>query len=103
MERTATAAHVDAAEGAVGGVPLAVLRAGTALPCGKAAFKARLADAAVLDLHRLPVDQEVLALVGEARAEGRPVWLASASDKRWSFADPSLGWRRRPAPFPSTP
>lgn len=116
VERTATAGQTDAADGATGAVPLvvdldgtllktdllyealflllgadppAVLRAVAALPGGKAAFKARLADAAVLDLHRLPVDEEVLDLVRRARAQGRPVWLASASDTRWveAFAE----------------
>lgn len=69
--------------------PLAALRTPLWLKEGKAAFKARLADAVLLDLHTLPVNEAVLDLIQEARAAGRRVYLASASDHRYvqAFAD----------------
>ncbi|WP_207461068.1 UbiA family prenyltransferase [Azospirillum sp. SYSU D00513] len=63
--------------------PLTALRTPSWLGKGKAAFKAQLADAVLLDLHTLPVDEGVLALIRGARAEGRRVYLASASDRRY--------------------
>lgn len=63
--------------------PLDAIRSVFSLRGGKAAFKASLADSAVLDLHSLPMDEEVLALIRKARAGGRPVYLASASDRRY--------------------
>jgi 4-hydroxybenzoate polyprenyltransferase/phosphoserine phosphatase len=52
---------------------------------GKAAFKDRLAAAVELDPAALPYDRELLALIGEARAQGRQVVLATGSERR--FAD----------------
>lgn len=49
---------------------------------GRAALKAELADHAIVDLHTLPFDDEVLAYIRAARAAGRKVYLASASDRR---------------------
>lgn len=62
--------------------PLTALRTPAWLREGKAAFKARLADAALLELHDLPVNEDVLALIRRARGEGRRVYLASASNIR---------------------
>ena len=70
----------------LGADPLAALRALGALRRGKAAFKAALADAAVIDVATLPFDEDVLAMVRAARAEGREVHLASASDHRYVAA-----------------
>lgn len=63
------------------------------LPCllgwvfgGKAAFKARLAERTTPDLASVPLREETLALIRDAQAEGRPVWLASASDHRYVVA-----------------
>lgn len=69
--------------------PFSALRVPGWLGAGKAAFKAQLADAVLLDLHTLPMDDGVLALIREARAGGRKVYLASASDGRYvrAFAD----------------
>jgi len=69
--------------------PFTVLRMPKWLAGGKAAFKAQLADAVLLDLPTLPVDEGVLTLVREAKAEGRRVYLASASDRRYveAFAE----------------
>jgi len=54
----------------------------TALSRGKAALKHRLAEPADFDPSTLPYDPEVLALIRRAKAEGRPVYLASASHRR---------------------
>lgn len=62
--------------------PLTALRTPAWLREGKAAFKARLADAALLELHDLPVNEDVLALIRRAKAAGRRVYLASASNIR---------------------
>ena len=69
-----------------GADPRATLRALGALRGGKAAFKAALADAAVIDVSTLPFDEDVLAMVRAARAEGRETHLASASDHRYVAA-----------------
>ena len=53
------------------------------LAAGKAAFKSRLADHVSPDIAHVPLRAEVLALIRAAQAEGRPVWLASASDHRY--------------------
>jgi len=50
-----------------------------ALTRGKAALKHRLSEPVDFDPSTLPYDPEVLALIRQARAEGRPVYLASAS------------------------
>ena len=63
--------------------PGEALRTLGALRRGKAAFKAALADRAVVDAHTLPYDEAVLAQVRAARAEGRATVLASASDVRY--------------------
>ena len=70
----------------LGADPRAALRALGALRDGKAAFKAALADAAVIDVTTLPFDEDVLALVRTARAGGRETHLASASDHRYVAA-----------------
>jgi 4-hydroxybenzoate polyprenyltransferase/phosphoserine phosphatase len=49
---------------------------------GKAALKHRLAEPVAFDPSVLPYDPEVLALIHRAKAEGRPVYLASASHER---------------------
>jgi 4-hydroxybenzoate polyprenyltransferase/phosphoserine phosphatase len=50
---------------------------------GRAAFKARVAAEAQLDLARLPFNEELLALLRAERARGRRIYLASASDMRF--------------------
>jgi 4-hydroxybenzoate polyprenyltransferase/phosphoserine phosphatase len=49
---------------------------------GKAAFKHRLAETAPLDVTSLPYDDMVLTLIRRARADGRLVYLASASNEK---------------------
>ena len=67
----------------LGADPRAAVAALGALRDGKAAFKARIADAATVDVATLPFDEDVLALVRAARAAGRETHLASASDHRY--------------------
>jgi 4-hydroxybenzoate polyprenyltransferase/phosphoserine phosphatase len=54
----------------------------TALSRGKAALKHCLAEPCDFNPKSLPYDPEVLALIRKARAEERPVYLASASHRR---------------------
>ncbi|GJD33035.1 Protoheme IX farnesyltransferase [Methylobacterium adhaesivum] len=63
----------------IGGSPLAALALARAVPRGKAAIKHHLGTAA-LDVAKLPYDAAVLDVIAAARAEGRPVYLASASN-----------------------
>ncbi len=73
--------------------PLSALKALGALGQGKAALKAKLADEAVLDLHLMPVDPAIAALIAERRKAGGDVILASASDERYVRAlAEHLGW-----------
>lgn len=48
----------------------------------KAAFKAGLAELGIAEVDRLPLDEAVLDRIRAARAEGRPVALVSAADRR---------------------
>ena len=66
----------------VSAFPGRALAALWALRRGKAAFKAAVADHAAVEAATLPYDEDVLAAVRAARAEGRPTVLASASDVR---------------------
>ncbi|MEM6257539.1 MAG: UbiA family prenyltransferase [Planctomycetota bacterium] len=59
--------------------PLDLPRALLGLTRGRAGFKATLAKLAQLDPAVLPYREEVLALIREAKGEGRPIVLASAS------------------------
>ncbi len=53
-----------------------------ALRRGKAPLKAYLAAVSTIDYTSLPFNTEVIKLVNQARAERRPVYLATASDRR---------------------
>jgi len=55
----------------------------TALMRGKAALKHRLAKSAAFDPSTLPYDETVLNRIRKAKDEGRPVYLASASNQRF--------------------
>jgi len=59
--------------------PLDLPRAFLALLEGRVGFKAAMAKLAQLDPAALPYRDEVLALINQARQQGRPVVLASAS------------------------
>ncbi|HSE73574.1 MAG TPA: hypothetical protein VLB05_03605, partial [Dongiaceae bacterium] len=53
---------------------------------GKAPLKAYLASASTLDYQTLPYEAAVLDLISAARREGRPIYLATASDQRHAEA-----------------
>lgn len=63
--------------------PAAALRGVLRLRDGRAALKACLADQAVLDLHTLPFDTDVLRFLRQEKAKGRRIYLASAADERF--------------------
>lgn len=52
------------------------------LRAGKAGFKRRLADECLADAETLPLNEDVVELVRNARAEGRRTALVSAADQR---------------------
>ena len=62
--------------------PLSLFAICRTLMRGKAALKHRLAESAELDPSALPYDEIVLARLRQATLEGRPVYLASASNQR---------------------
>ena len=49
---------------------------------GKAALKQRLSERADPSIATIPLREETVALIRTAQADGRPVYLASASDGR---------------------
>lgn len=61
--------------------PVRALMALPRLFSGKAALKSAIAAAARLDCTTLPLNSEVVALIRAAKSAGRPVYLASASDR----------------------
>lgn len=63
--------------------PRKALSAITALKDGKAALKARLAELAMIEVETLPLNEDVLAFLKAEKAAGRPLYLASAADKRY--------------------
>lgn len=66
--------------------PVKAIKAVCALREGKAELKCRLADEAVIEMETLPLNGDVLRLIEEARADGRQVFIASASDRRYAQA-----------------
>jgi 4-hydroxybenzoate polyprenyltransferase/phosphoserine phosphatase len=73
---------IESAFSELGRRPQSFLGMVAALARGKAALKHRLATPAAFDPSTLPYDREVLAMIQQVRAEGRPVYLASASNRR---------------------
>jgi 4-hydroxybenzoate polyprenyltransferase/phosphoserine phosphatase len=73
---------IETAFSELGRRPQSLIEIVQALSQGKAALKHRLAAPAEFDPAVLPYDPAVLDLVRKARAEGRPVFLASASNER---------------------
>jgi 4-hydroxybenzoate polyprenyltransferase/phosphoglycolate phosphatase-like HAD superfamily hydrolase len=63
--------------------PVAALSTLSGLAEGKAALKSRIADQVLIEVERLPFNQDVLAYLQDEKAKGRPVYLASASDRRY--------------------
>jgi 4-hydroxybenzoate polyprenyltransferase/phosphoserine phosphatase len=70
----------------LGARPVRALAALAWLGAGRAAFKDRVAAESPLDVGTLPARPEVVALIEDARAEGRPVVLATAANRRWAEA-----------------
>ena len=66
--------------------PFALPRMALWLLAGKAAFKSRIADHTPPEIASVPLRAETLGAIRAAQAEGRPVWLASASDHRYVAA-----------------
>jgi 4-hydroxybenzoate polyprenyltransferase len=64
--------------------PVAAVAALNALRRGKAAFKSKLADAAVVEVETLPLNEEVVGFLKAEKSKGRPLYLASASDRRYA-------------------
>lgn len=62
--------------------PQSIIDMVVALRAGKAALKHRLAEPYDFDPSILPYDEEVLAVIRQAREDRRPVYLASASTGR---------------------
>lgn len=48
---------------------------------GRAAFKQALADSVTLELDTLPWNDQVMGLINQVRASGRPVWLVTAANE----------------------
>jgi hypothetical protein len=67
--------------GELGRRPVKILDLLPAFLAGKAAFKQRLAAKASLDDANLPYDEAELALIRHACADGRRVYVASASNE----------------------
>lgn len=77
---------VESAFAHLGRFPARTLSLVSALRHGKAALKAQIAAHIDVDVAHLPYDARVLALIEAARAAGRPVYLASASNARYVAA-----------------
>ncbi len=73
---------IETAFAELGRRPLSLYDILCALARGKAALKHRLCEPLDFDPAALPYDEEVLARIRQARSEGRPVYLASASNER---------------------
>ena len=67
----------------LGANPLRAFALASSIFGGRARLKAEIAKDTPIEVERLPYDQRVLSLVREARANGRPVYLASASHERY--------------------
>lgn len=63
--------------------PLKAVRACASLRLGKAAFKQVLAEQSSFDIDHLPWNDAVVTFINEQYANGRCIYLASASDRRW--------------------
>jgi 4-hydroxybenzoate polyprenyltransferase/phosphoserine phosphatase len=72
--------------GRIGRDPASLFGLLWALRSGKARFKDVLARRVDLDVGTLPYDETVLGLIEKARAAGRPVFIASASNEKFVSA-----------------
>ena len=66
--------------------PLELWRFPVWLAGGKAVLKSRLAERVALNLETMPLRDATVALIRQAQAEARPVYLASASNERYVHA-----------------
>ncbi|WP_368732172.1 UbiA family prenyltransferase [Salinarimonas soli] len=73
---------IETAFSELGRRPRSLVDMAAALSQGKATLKHRLSEPVDFDPAVLPYDDAVIARIEEARAEGRPVYLASASHQR---------------------
>ncbi|PVE25752.1 UbiA family prenyltransferase [Microvirga sp. KLBC 81] len=73
---------IETAFSELGRRPHSLVEILAALKRGKAALKHRLSEPVDFDPSTLPYDPEVLALIRQAKAEGRQVYLASASHEK---------------------
>lgn len=74
---------VESAFSHIGVDPKRLVSMTRALAKGKAALKAEIARSTGIDVAHLPYDERVLKIIEDAKAEGRPVYLASASNERY--------------------
>ena len=74
---------VDSAFAHLGQRPEGTGRLLMALSRGKAAVKAHIAATTEVDPAHLPYDDQVIDIIRRAREQGRPVYLASASNERY--------------------
>jgi 4-hydroxybenzoate polyprenyltransferase/phosphoserine phosphatase len=63
--------------------PLSAFRAMLMLIRGRAEFKSAVADHVLPDVATIPLNEAVLEIIRQAKAEGRKVYLASAADRRF--------------------
>ncbi|MEM9964500.1 MAG: haloacid dehalogenase-like hydrolase, partial [Asticcacaulis sp.] len=77
---------IESAFAALGRNPAAVFGMLGALFRGKATLKAHIAAQSEIDIVHLPYDPDVLAIIQAARNEGRAVYLASATHKKYVAA-----------------
>lgn len=77
---------VESAFAHVGENPLRIVALLSALRRGKAALKSAIATETAIDVAHLPYDDRVLDLITEARAAGRAIYVASASNERYVAA-----------------
>jgi 4-hydroxybenzoate polyprenyltransferase len=74
---------VESAFAYLGRGPVRFCKLVEALVHGKAALKSYIAATTVIDASHLPYDEEVLNLVQNAAASGRPIFISSASNERY--------------------
>lgn len=73
---------VESLSGAVAADPRVVLDLFNAWYTSRAALKQAAAHASHVDVATLPYDADVIGIIKDAKAAGRPVYLASASNER---------------------
>lgn len=73
---------VESYLGLLGTHPYEAIRALATLRDGRAAFKARIVDSGAVNVVHLPYNRDVIDLIEAERADGRSIYLASASDQR---------------------